>query len=184
MATTHVINLTPTYVLHDKTLYECLYGVSPTYDNIRVFDCLCYITNQPHTSDKFDPKSRRCIFFGYAFGKKVVIYLTWILASFSRVVMCSLLRTLFLILVSCRLMLAFKGMHIWLNRPFGMTTYMILVMVWGGCMWRGYWSELHVGVACQIALGPKLLVWLVMFGLFTWFFNYLLVGFIAVFELV
>lgn len=70
MAATHLINLTPTPVLHGKTPYELLYGVAPTYADVRVFGCLCYAANRPRAKDKFDYKSRRCIFVGYPFGKK------------------------------------------------------------------------------------------------------------------
>lgn len=70
MTSAHLINLTPTPVLHGKSLYECLYGVPPVYDSIRVFGCLCYTTNRPRIKDKFDSKSRRCIFVGYPIGKK------------------------------------------------------------------------------------------------------------------
>lgn len=70
MAAAHCINLTPTMGLHGKSLYKCLYGVPPVYDRIRVFECLCYATNWPRIKDKFDSKSRHCIFFGDPFGKK------------------------------------------------------------------------------------------------------------------
>lgn len=70
LAAAHLINLTPTPVLHGKTPYEYLFGVAPSYDGVRVFGCLCYAANRPRVKDKFDSKSRRCIFVGYPFGKK------------------------------------------------------------------------------------------------------------------
>lgn len=52
MTTIHLINLTLSPVLNGKTPYECLYGVAPPYDGVRVFGCLCYCdastTNQHH----------------------------------------------------------------------------------------------------------------------------------------
>ena len=45
-------------------------GVTPNYDHLRVFGCLCYARNQGRTSDKFESRSRRCVFLGYPNGKK------------------------------------------------------------------------------------------------------------------
>ena len=64
------INITPTPVLKGKTPYECLFGVSPSYDSIRVFGCLCYDVNHSRIKDKFDSRSRRWLFLGYPFGKE------------------------------------------------------------------------------------------------------------------
>ncbi|KAJ4751619.1 Retroelement pol polyprotein-like [Rhynchospora pubera] len=66
----YLINRTPTRVLENKTPYQMLFGKPPTYAQVRVFGCLCYISNKPHTSDKFEARSKKCIFVGYPFGKK------------------------------------------------------------------------------------------------------------------
>ncbi|KAJ4808040.1 Retroelement pol polyprotein-like [Rhynchospora pubera] len=69
LAAAYLINRTPTHILDNKTPYEMLFGKEPSYSNVRVFGCLCYILQKP-SSDKFDARSRKCIFVGYPFGKK------------------------------------------------------------------------------------------------------------------
>ncbi|CAH9143337.1 unnamed protein product [Cuscuta epithymum] len=66
----HLINRTPLSVLNFKTPYEILFGVSPCYQSLRVFGCLCYVHNLKSKGDKFASRSRKCIFVGYVFGKK------------------------------------------------------------------------------------------------------------------
>lgn len=39
-------------------------------DLLKVFGCLCYAHNKPRQKDKFGPRSRKCVFLGYPFGKK------------------------------------------------------------------------------------------------------------------
>jgi len=57
-------------VLEGKTPYEVLHGKPPSYEHIRVFGSLCYAYNLRTSGDKFNSKSRRCIFVGYPYGKK------------------------------------------------------------------------------------------------------------------
>lgn len=47
-----------------------LFGVAPSYDQLRVFGSLCYIHHWPRDKDKFSSRSRKCISVGYPFGKK------------------------------------------------------------------------------------------------------------------
>ncbi|KAJ4796184.1 Retroelement pol polyprotein-like [Rhynchospora pubera] len=64
-----LINRTPTPLLQNKTPYEMLFGKPPSYAAVRTFGCLCY-THKSGVSNKFDSRSRRCVFVGYPFGKK------------------------------------------------------------------------------------------------------------------
>jgi transposase InsO family protein len=66
----YLINRTPSSVLNGKTPYSILYGREPTYDHLRVFGSLCYAHKHGRLGDKFESRSRRCIFVGYPFGKK------------------------------------------------------------------------------------------------------------------
>lgn len=63
-------NRTPSRILDYRTPYEILFGSPPLYDDLRVFGCLCYAHNQKSKRDKFDSRSRRCVFVGYPHNKK------------------------------------------------------------------------------------------------------------------
>ncbi|XP_021727452.1 uncharacterized protein LOC110694595 [Chenopodium quinoa] len=64
MTAVHLINRTATPVLKGKTPHELLFGQLPSYDSLRVFGCLDYAANRPWVKDKFDSRSRKCIFVG------------------------------------------------------------------------------------------------------------------------
>lgn len=67
----HLINRTTSRLLNGKTPYECLYGTAPSYANVKVFGCLCFVHKESRGKDKFRERSRKCLFVGYPFGKKV-----------------------------------------------------------------------------------------------------------------
>ncbi|XP_013601587.1 PREDICTED: uncharacterized protein LOC106309050 [Brassica oleracea var. oleracea] len=66
----YLINKTPSTLLGNKTPFEKLYGHAPGYKHLKVFGCLAYAHNLDHKGDKFESRSRRCIFLGYPYGKK------------------------------------------------------------------------------------------------------------------
>ena len=66
----HLINRTPSRLLKGKIPYELIYNTPPKYENLRVFGCLAFAHNQRRGGDKFEARSRKCIFLGYPFGKK------------------------------------------------------------------------------------------------------------------
>ncbi|MDV3181307.1 MAG: hypothetical protein Q8830_03875 [Candidatus Phytoplasma australasiaticum] len=41
----YLINRTPSGILGNKTSYEVLCGKTPTYDEMRIFGCLCFAHN-------------------------------------------------------------------------------------------------------------------------------------------
>ncbi|XP_074306218.1 uncharacterized protein LOC141641459 [Silene latifolia] len=70
LSSAYLINRTPSQLLNNLTPYKCLYGIAPSYDNLRVFGCLAYAHNQNTHGDKFEKRSRKSIFVGYPNSKK------------------------------------------------------------------------------------------------------------------
>lgn len=66
----YLINRTPSTVLKGKTPYEYIYNKPPMYSHLRVLGALCYAHNQNHHGDKFETRSRRCVFTGYPHSQK------------------------------------------------------------------------------------------------------------------
>lgn len=62
--------MTPSKILQGRSPYEVLFGKKPHYGSLRVFGSLCYVHRKDQNRDKFSPRSRRCMFLGYPFGKK------------------------------------------------------------------------------------------------------------------
>ena len=61
----HVINRIPSAVIHNQTLYECLFGSPPAYHHLRSFGSACFVLLQPHEHNKLEPRSRLRCFLGY-----------------------------------------------------------------------------------------------------------------------
>ncbi|GJY75319.1 retrovirus-related pol polyprotein from transposon RE2 [Tanacetum coccineum] len=54
-----------TEIVNKKTPFEKLHGKDPSYDQIRVISCLCYVVvTLPHR-DKLEPKGLKCVLIGY-----------------------------------------------------------------------------------------------------------------------
>jgi len=56
-------------LLKGKSPYEVLFNSPPSYSEMRVFGTLCFARNNPRVKDKFAPRSQKCVFLGYPFGK-------------------------------------------------------------------------------------------------------------------
>lgn len=70
MTTMNIINRFPIPVLEDKKPYQCLFEELPTYDHMRIFDCMAFTCNHSSTSDKIILMSVPCVFLGYPPFKK------------------------------------------------------------------------------------------------------------------
>ena len=66
----HLINRTPTKLLKGKTPYECQYGKPPSYDDIKIFGCLCFAHKSRRDKDKFGVRSARCVFVDILLQRK------------------------------------------------------------------------------------------------------------------
>jgi len=62
LAIAYVISRALTKLLSFKMPYEALFGVAPSYNHLRVFECLCYIHNHNKSRDKFDLRDTRYLF--------------------------------------------------------------------------------------------------------------------------
>ncbi|KAL2247796.1 UNVERIFIED_CONTAM: Retrovirus-related Pol polyprotein from transposon RE1 [Sesamum indicum] len=70
LATTYIINRTPSAVLGWQTPFSVLLGCSPTYNHFKIFACLSFATNlNPHKT-KFQKRAHRCVFLGYSMMQK------------------------------------------------------------------------------------------------------------------
>ena len=63
--TIYLINRMPTQTLNLCSPYEKIFGSSPNYSKLKVFDSLYYSWLRPYTSHKLEPRSKPCIIFWY-----------------------------------------------------------------------------------------------------------------------
>ncbi|KAK1417226.1 hypothetical protein QVD17_26351 [Tagetes erecta] len=63
---TYIINRLPTKVLNEKSPFEMLFSITPSYTNFRVFGCCVYPYLRDYAPHKLAPRSIPCIFLGYA----------------------------------------------------------------------------------------------------------------------
>lgn len=70
LTSAYLINRTPSAVLNNQSPHEVLHATTPSFDQLKVFGCLCYMHHRARDKDKFSARSRRCIFVGYPYNQK------------------------------------------------------------------------------------------------------------------
>jgi len=66
----HLINTTPSVAIDNRIPYDLLHGKMPDITSLKVFGCFCYVSSLDRNRNKFNPKSRKCMFLGYKQGIK------------------------------------------------------------------------------------------------------------------
>ena len=61
----HVLNISPTSALKDKTPFEAFLHRKPSVEHLRVFGCRAYVHVQRDKRKGLQPKLEHCIFLGY-----------------------------------------------------------------------------------------------------------------------
>jgi hypothetical protein len=67
---TYLLNRLPTKGISTTSPYFVLYGVTPSYEHLLVFGCVCYPNLSAKAAHKLAPQSIRCIFLGYSTDHK------------------------------------------------------------------------------------------------------------------
>jgi len=62
----YLLNCLPIKTLQQPSPYFALYGVHPSYSQLRVFGCRCYPNLSSIAPHKLSPRSTFCVFFGYS----------------------------------------------------------------------------------------------------------------------
>lgn len=61
----HLLNILPSSAIQNQIPYTRLFNKKPSYDHLRVFDCLCFPNLNHSNLHKLSPRSSPCLFLGY-----------------------------------------------------------------------------------------------------------------------
>lgn len=62
----YLIDRLPTLVLQGLSPYQKLFNAAPDYKFLWIFGCACFLWLHPYVNDKLQPRSKCCVFIGYA----------------------------------------------------------------------------------------------------------------------
>ncbi|KAL4035953.1 hypothetical protein IC575_004667 [Cucumis melo] len=65
LTSVYVINRLPSQVIHNLSPFERLYDTPPSYSDLKVFGCACFVLLHPHEHTKPKPRAHLCCFLGY-----------------------------------------------------------------------------------------------------------------------
>ena len=66
LATTYLINRTPSRVIDLQTPLERLFKMQADYGSLKIFGCACWPNLRPYNSHKLSFRSKQCVFVGYS----------------------------------------------------------------------------------------------------------------------
>jgi len=66
----YLINRLPYVILNNKSPYELLHKLPPTYLDLKFFGSLSFASSLENNRTKLEPRSRKCVFIGYKSGIK------------------------------------------------------------------------------------------------------------------
>ena len=70
-----LINRLPTPVLSNLSPYQSLFNLTPNYQKLRTFGCLCFPWLRPYVPNKLENRSTPCIFVGYSLTQSAYLCL-------------------------------------------------------------------------------------------------------------
>ena len=70
LTTIYLINRLPSKILNNKSPYELFFNKLLSYDHLRTFGCLCFISTLSHNRNNFAPRAKKYVFLSYPFGIK------------------------------------------------------------------------------------------------------------------